>query len=404
MGRDEMDARNSLNSSAQSTTGDLSGTRAASAVLARWSWPDRVAARILGARRRQSAAGAAGIALALMLMLLLTGLWAGIQQRVTTYDDHLGADLVVLPSDSRSLFSDPGVLPAGTTATVRGTAGVSAAADVRTMYQILELDHGKAATAMVAFDPSSSLGGPWEIRDGRGPLGDDEVAVDAVFADQHGLALGDRVPVLGHDMRVVGLTGDTALFMTPLLFLTTDAVNQMLSSPGVSGAVLVKARDPDAVARRLVAEGYVVRTPAQLHEASLDLATRIYGTPVRLMVSVAFAAGTLIIALVAYTRITEQHRDLGVLKALGATPRDLRRLALAETAALAATGAVGSVALLLVARELLAWWRPAFPVVLTGTTLVQTAVAAVAMTVVAAWLPVRRIARLDAATAFRGGR
>lgn len=398
-----MGTRISLISSAKSATGALSGSRAGSGAVGRWIWPLRVAGRILSARRRQSAAGAAGIALALMLMLLLTGLWAGIQQRVTTYDDHLGADLVVLPADTQSLFSDAGVLPAGTTAAVRGTEGVSAVAEVRTLYQILELGHAKAATAMVAFDPSSSLGGPWDIRDGRSPLGDDEVAVDAVFADQHRLSLGDRLPVLGHEMRVVGLTGDTALFMTPLLFLTTDAVNQMLSSPGVSGAVLVKARQPDAVARQLVAEGYVVRTPAQLHEASLDLATRIYGTPVRLMVGVAFAAGTLIIALVAYTRITEQHRDLGVLKALGATPRDLRRIALVETATFAAIGAVGSVALLLVAKELLAWWRPAFPVVLTGTTLVQTAIAAIAMTVLAAWLPVRRIARLDAAAAFRGG-
>lgn len=399
-----MSARGSRISSLQSTSAIPSDSRAGVTALLAWSWPLRVAGRILGARRRQSAAGAAGIALALMLMLLLTGLWAGIQQRVTTYDDHLGADLVVLPSDTESLFSDPGVLSAGTTAVVRGTPGVSAVADVRTTYQILELDHGKAATAMVAFDPSSSLGGPWVLRDGRSPLEADEVALDAVFADQHGLSLGDRVPVLGHDMRVVGLTADTALFMTPLLFLTTDAVNQMLSSPGVSGAVLVKARDPDAVARQLVAEGYVVRTPAQLHEASLDLATRIYGAPVRLMVSVAFAAGTLIIALVAYTRITEQHRDLGVLKAIGATPRDLRRVALVETATLASLGAVGSVALLLAAKELLAWWRPAFPVVLTGTTLAQTAIAAVAMTALAAWLPVRRIARLDAAAAFRGGR
>ncbi len=399
-----MGQRGSSISRVESTTRVHGGSRAAAGVVTGWGWPVRVAGRILGARRRQSAAGAAGIALALMLMLLLTGLWAGIQQRVTTYDDHLGADLVVLPADTQSLFSDPGVLPAGTTAAVRGTAGVGAVADVRTMYQILELDHGKAATAMVAFDPASSLGGPWSMRDGRGPLANGEVAVDAVFADQHGLSVGDRLPVLGHDMRVVGLTSDTALFMTPLLFVTTDAVNQMLSSPGVSGAILVQARDPDAVSRRLVADGYVVRTPAQLHAASLDLATRIYGTPVRLMVGVAFAAGTLIIALVAYTRITEQHRDLGVLKALGATPRNLRRIALVETASLAAIGALGSVALLFIAKELLAAWRPAFPVVLTGTTLVQTALAAIAMTVLAAWLPVRRIARLDAAAAFRGGR
>ncbi|ABL83277.1 MULTISPECIES: FtsX-like permease family protein [unclassified Nocardioides] len=368
------------------------------------AWTPGVAARLLAASRRQSAAGAAGIALALMLMLLLTGLWAGIQERVTTYDDHTRADLVVVPPDTHTLFADPGVLPAGTTAAVGQVDGVTATASVRTMYQILELAHGKAATATVAFDPASGMGGPWDIEDGRAPVAIDEVAVDAVFADQHGLALGDRLPILGHQMRIVGRTGGTALFMTPLLFLTTDAVNDMLDSPGAAGAVLISADDPTAVRRQLTAAGYAVRTPRELHQESLSLATSIYGTPVRLMVGVAFAAGTLIVALVAYTRICEQQRDLGILKALGATPRDLRRITLAETAVLAATGAVGSVVLLLLARELLAWWRPAFPVVITRTTLVQTTTAAVAMTLLAAWLPVRRIGRLDAASAFRTGR
>lgn len=367
-------------------------------------WTFRVAGRMLAARGRQSAAGAAGIALALMLMLLLTGLWAGIQDRVTTYDDHTGADLVVVPPDTHTLFADPGVLPAGTTTALGRIEGVTAAANVRTMYQILELAHGKAATAIVAYQPAGGLGGPWDIAEGRAPVGIDEVAVDAVFANQHGLALGDRIPVLGHQMRIVGRTGDTTLFMTPLLFLTTDAVNDMLASPGAEGAVLVTTDEPGAVRERLAAAGYTVRTPRELHEESLSLATSIYGTPVRLMVGVAFAAGTLIVALVSYTRIAEQQRDLGVLKALGATSRDLRRIAQVETAVLAAVGAVGSVVLLLLARELLEWWRPAFPVVITRTTLVQTATAAVAMTLLAACLPVRRIGRLDAASTFRAGR
>ncbi len=51
--------------------------------------------RFLITRPVRTAAGAAGIGLALMLMLLLAGLWVGVQDRVTTYDDHLGADLVV---------------------------------------------------------------------------------------------------------------------------------------------------------------------------------------------------------------------------------------------------------------------------------------------------------------------
>ena len=363
-----------------------------------------VTRRFLGVRPLRTATGAAGIGLALMLILLLAGLWAGVRDRVTTFDDHLGADLVVVPAGTRNLFADPGVLPTPAVKAVEHTPGVTAAAPLRTMYQILELPHGKAAVAAVAFDPATGLGGPWAFSEGRAPLAADEVAVDALWADQHGFGLGDRLPILGHPMRVIGLTDDTALFMTPLLFTTTSGMDQMLRATGTTGAVLVKTSDPAAVAERLRDTGFTVRTPTQLREASLRLATDIYGSPVRLMVGVAFAAGTLIVALVAYTRITEQQRDLGVLKALGATPGRLRRVAVGETAALTVLGAVTAVALLVVARELLGWWRPAFPVLLTPATVAQTATAAAVMAVLAAWLPVRRLNRLDAASAFRSPR
>ncbi|MDP3968059.1 MAG: ABC transporter permease [Nocardioides sp.] len=363
-----------------------------------------VTRRFLTTRPVRTAAGAAGIGLALMLMLLLAGLWVGFQDRATTYDDHLGADLVVVPAGTHNLFADPGVLPAPAVEAIAETPGVTGAAPLRTMYQILELPHGKAAVAAVAFDPASGVGGPWAFTAGRAPEVADEVAVDALWADQYNFALGDWLPILGHPMRVVGLTDDTDLFMTPLLFTTTAGMDQMLRATGTTGAVLVTTSDPDGVAARLQDAGYTVRTPAQLREASLQLATDIYGSPVRLMVAVAFAAGTLIVALVAYTRVTEQQRDLGVLKALGATPGRLRRIAVAETVALTVLGTLAAIVLLIITRELLAWWRPAFPVLLTPGTIAQTAAAAAAMALLAAWHPARRLNRLDAASAFRSGR
>lgn len=287
---------------------------------------------------------------------------------------------------------------------VARTPGVTAAAPLRTMYQILELPHGKAAVAAVASDPTSGLGGPWAFTDGRAPLVADEVAIDALWADQHGFDIGDRLPMLGHPMKVVGLTDDTALFMTPLVFTTTTGMDHMLRSTGTTGAVLVTTPDPTGATERLQEAGFTVLTPAQLHHASLRLATDIYGSPVRRMVAVAFAAGTLIVALVAYTRVTEQQRDLGILKALGATPRRLRRIAVAQTTVLTGLGALSAVVLMILAREILARWRPAFPVLLTPATVTQTAVAAAAMAVLAAWLPVRRLNRLDPSTAFRSGR
>lgn len=359
-----------------------------------------VTRRLLTARPARSLAGAVGIGLALLLILLLEGLWAGVQERVTTYEDHLRAQLVVVPTGTRDLFADSGVLPGASVTAIRTTPGVESAEPISTLYVILELHHEKAAVAAVGSEPGGA-GGPWAFADGRAPRSSREITVDEVFADQHGLDLGDSLPFLGHPMRVVGISTGTSMFMTPLVFTTEQAMRSMVRAPETVGAVLVSTSDPVRTEQNLSRQGFTVRTPRQLHDAALNLATSIYGAPVGLMLAVAFAAGTLITALVAYTRVAEQQRDLGVLKAVGAGHRTIRRIALAQTLALTAAGLIVSLVLILVAQRLVGVWRPTLPVTITPAVLVRTAAIAVIIALLSAWLPARRLSRLDAATAFR---
>ena len=358
--------------------------------------------RLLSAHPARTLAGAAGIGTALTLMLLLTGLWAGVRAQTTVFEDHTGAQLVVTSAGTDTLFAQPSLLPAATTADVAATAGVSWAVPVRTGYAILDLHGERAAIAFVGAQPNRP-GAPWNVTTGRAPRGPAEVTVDATFADQHRLRLGDWLPIMGRQLRIVGITSGSAMFMTPLVWMTERQAAGLLGAPDTTGAVLVGTGDPAAVAHRLRDAGFTVRTTPQLHDAALKLATRIFGGPLRLMVAIAFAAGTLIVALVAHLLISEQRRDLGVLKAIGATGRRLAGLALAETATLTAVGAVIGLALFLAGRAALAAWRPQFPVLLTGGSVFAVTAAAALMAVLAAVLPARRVARLDAATAFRSG-
>jgi putative ABC transport system permease protein len=363
-----------------------------------------VVTRLLAVTPVRSVAGAAGIGLALMLMLLLAGLWAGVQERVTAYDDNLGADLVVVQAGTQSLFADAGSLPATAIAQVAGVDGVLSAAPLRTTYQILEMSHGKTAVAAVGYEPATEMGGPWDLAAGRPPAADDEVVVDAHLARRNRLGIGDELPMAGHGMRVVGLSRGTDVFMTPLVFTTVTAMDRMLRTTGTTGAVLVGSDSPGRTAEALRAAGWTVRTPHQLREASLSQATQVYGVPVRLMVAVAFVAGTLVVALVSYARVAEQQRDLGVLRALGATAGRIRWVVAGQTLVLTCLGVGVAVVLLLVTRELLGWWRPSFPVLITWATLGRTAAAAAMMAVLGALAAAASTARLDPASAFRGAR
>lgn len=362
-----------------------------------------VARRLLFVRPARLLVAVLGVGVAVMLILLLGGLWSGVQQQVTKFEDHTGAQLVVVSPGTENLFADSSVLSSATTGQVARTPGVSWAAPIRTLYTIVDLHGGKAAAALVGARPGQP-GSPWALAEGSAPAEDTEVAIDEGFAERHGLAVGDRVPITGKDFRVVGLTSDSGMFMTPLIFVTERAASELLQSPDTVGSVLVGTSQPKETADRLRARGLTVRSIGDLREAGLRLSTQIYGSPLRLMVAVAFLAGTLLVALSGYTVIIEHQRELGVLKALGATNRRLASLALTQTLTLAAAGGVAGLGLLFAVIPLIGAWRPQFPIVVTGGSLVTTALTVLGMAVLAAGVPVRRLSRLDAATAFRGVR
>ena len=360
-----------------------------------------LARRNLLADPRRLSASAVGVGLAVMLILLLDGLWTGVQSQVTRYGDRIGADLWVLPPDGREPFSDDVTMARATVHEVAAVEGVDWAAPVRGQFAVLELHGRKVVVTVIGSEPGQQ-GGAWSLAAGRHALADDEMVLDSVVADRHGLEVGSYVDLLEGRFRVVGLSDETAAFMGGLAFVTHAAADQLFRTPGRTSAVLVGAHDAAEVKAGLRRLGLNALDRQQVRQQELAAATRVYGMPMRLMVGVAFVAGTLVIALTAYTAIAERRREYGIVKAIGADSRRLVRLAASQTAALAAAGLVAGGALFVVARALVVSARPQFEIVLTARTVAVAVVAAAAMAAIAAVVPARRLARLDPATAYRG--
>ena len=98
--------------------------------------------------------------------------------------------------------------------------------------------------------------------------------------------------------------------------------------------------------------------------------------------------------------IARRTREIGIRIALGAQPRDVRRLVIGEgmrpVVAGVALGVAGALALTRLMRSLLYDVSPSDPVTLAAVAILLTAVA-----LLAAWLPARRATRVDALEALR---
>ena len=358
-----------------------------------------VSRRNLTADLRRLVASVTGVGLSIMLILLLDGMWSGIKAQTRLYTDRAGAALYVLQDGMRELH-DGGVLPVSAVDEVRATAGVDWAEGVRGTHVILELHGTKLGPYLVGTAPGGR-GGAWSLRAGRHVERDDEIVLDSVLADRHGIAIGDRVDVMGTSFRVVGLSADTAGFMTSYVFVTHAATDSLFRADGTTSYVLVGTSDPVAVAARLAAAGFTVLSADEIAANAEEVASGIFSGPLRLMVIVAFAAGTLIIALTAYTVITHHRREYGIIKALGATRGRLVAIAVGQTLALALIGLVAGSLLFLAGRSIIVAARPQFAVLLTSGSVVRAALAALLMALLAAVIPSRRLARLDPATAYK---
>ncbi len=338
--------------------------------------------------------------MAIMLILLLDGLWAGIKANVTTYEDNVGADLYVAQTGTRNFFGAISVIPASTVDTVRADVDVQWAVPVRGFFSIVELHDRKVPTYVIGSIPGER-GGPWELRQGRAPEADDEVAIGSVMAKRHGLAPGDRIEIMGRTFTVVGTSTDA--FMASFVFMTHAATDQLLSAPATTSFVLVGTDDPAAVRARLASTGLSVLDRDELARNDLSLMARAYSVPLTVMRAVAFTIGSIVIALTVYTAIMERRREYGIVKAIGARGRHLVALAVHQSLIIAGIGLATGGVLFLAGRAYITWFRPQFVILVSLGSVGRAVAAAVLMGLVAAVLPARRLARLEPATAYRGG-
>lgn len=190
--------------------------------------------------------------------------------------------------------------------------------------------------------------------------------------------------------------------MTGFVFMTHDAADELFRSPGQTSFVLVGTADPQAVERRLDESGLTVLTRAEIAGNDRELFTGIFGSPLRLMVGVAFVVGALVIALTVYAAVAERRREFGMIKAIGASGGFVTGVVVRQALLLTALGLVVGLALFGGVQWLLATIRPQFSIVLTSGGMMRAVVAAALMGLIAAVVPARAVARQEPATIYRG--
>ena len=360
-----------------------------------------VARRMLLGDWPRSAVSLLGIGAAIGLVLLLQGMWSGQLIQISAYEDNVGADLFVAQPDTESLLGDTSVVPPDAIEAIRDIPAVRRADPVHLHATVSEL-HGSKEFVFLAGASPGGLGGPWELAAGRPAEAIGEAVVDRILAEEHGLSLGDSFDMKGQAFEVVGLSKDSRSWMAAFIFVTDESAQLLTGTPAPSYILVQTDRLDEAAAAIEESTGLSALDPDFLAGNDRQVLAGILQSPVRLMILIAFAAGTLVIALTVYSGLVDRLREYGITKAMGAGRLRVLGIVLGQTIMLAAVGSVLGYLMYLGGARLVGNVRPQFSFALETQDLVTVIAGALLMATVAAIVPARQVARFDPDSVYRG--
>ncbi|WP_415949772.1 ABC transporter permease [Streptomyces sp. KLOTTS4A1] len=253
---------------------------------------------------------------------------------------------------------------------------------------------------------------------GRGPAAPDEIALADVTAEKAGYKIGDtvRLAVDGPALtkKLVGLVSTDDPRVTAggtLALFDTATAQKLFVSPGHYDEFVIAAKPgtdqerlATAVREKLPEEGASATSGSELaaqQTRMLDQVTGSFTKALLVFAGIALFVGAFIIANTFTMLIAQRSREIALLRAVGASREQVVRSVLAEAALLGlAASAAGFVLGLGIAAALPTLLNaggaglPSGPLVVMPTTLIASLAVGVGVTVLAAWLPSRRAARI----------
>jgi putative ABC transport system permease protein len=316
------------------------------------------------------------IGIQVTMVLTLVGLSQGLLQDQADRARGIGADLMVRAPGS-SILSFSTAMPAGILGFVRKQPHVAFATGV-----LIQPAGGLNSVTGLSLDEFTRLSGGFRFLSGGPFKQPNDVIVDSFYAAQHKTHTGDEIPILNRPWHVSGIV---EAGMLARVIVRLDVLQDLTSTNDKITSIYVKLDDKNNI------DAVVADLKTKLRDYpiySIEEYTSLFSVKnvpmlkefIGVIIGLGVLVGFLVVFLSMYTAVLERTREIGVLKALGASPGYILSILLRETTLLALAGSVLGILLAYVTRWAIksavpgsliqaivpAWWPIATGIALFG--------------------------------------
>ena len=287
------------------------------------------------------------------MILTLVGVSRGMLQDIASRSKGTGADILIRPPGS-SVIGFSGNMPEKIVSLVRTEPHVAMATG--TLVQPVGNIDSITGINLAEF---SAMSGGFQYLEGGPFQSPHDLIVDEVEARSQHLHAGSTLD-LGLKWRVAGIVEPGKLSR---MFAELEPLQEMFSATGKVTIVYVKVDNPenipvvlDSLKKKL--QDYKIYSVEEFTSLisvdNIPILKRFIGVVIGLAVVVGF----LVVFLSMYTAVLERTREIGILKALGATPGYILGILMRETILLAIAGTAAGILMTYGTRSLMGLLAP----------------------------------------------
>jgi putative ABC transport system permease protein len=293
------------------------------------------------------------------LILCLVGLSRGLLDDSARRARGIGADIMVRPPNTSVLTLSGAPIPEKLIDVIQRKPHVALA-----IGMIVHPVTSVTFVSGIDLAQFNRMSGGFKYLKGGPFQGPDDLIVDEYYAQQHKLHAGEYVTdVLNHRWRVSGIAegGKLAHLSVPMRTL-----QDLTGNTGMVSQIFVKADQPANVPEVLaelktLLPAYSIYTMEEF--TSLLTVQNVQGgalsTFIDVMIGIGVVIGFAVVLLSMYMAVLQRTREIGILKALGASRWFILKIVLAEAVVLGLGGTVLGIGLSFAARALILALYPA---------------------------------------------